>query len=335
MLALVDQANNPLPAGVYVAVYPFGAAFKTANLVGSGWTQAGGLCSITVQAALTYTAVFVGVQAPGAPATFAGQSGNTTTVTVQGYRSPSLSQSGYAIEQANKWPSGPGWFGSVARSPGGIAYAVAYGIAGAIASLDLSAQSELQRLRLWSSAGLDIDSWAADFLDGWFPRIAGESDSSFMARIYSLLSGQVCTLAGIQNAVQLFYNAIALQLGEQANQNLTFDYEGSFDEWGSFDVSQGFSAVDTTVTAWDSQSEQALAQLFGILPPQFVIQLGSHPPNAEQWFLDHSHLDFETFLINDVTYTLSPTAPDPRLAALVTLLKAPGTQPMYLVTSET
>lgn len=333
-LQFLDQAGNPLPAGIYVAVYPYGVAPTGANLVGSAWTTAGGYANVTVSSAVTYTAVFVGTQAPKSPVVFSGASGNITAVVVAGYRSPSLSQAGYAAEQAAKWPMGPGWFGPAARAPGGIAYAIAYGIAGALASLDLSAQEELQRLRLWSATGSDIDSWAADFLNGWFPRVSGETDASFTARVYALLSGQVCTIGGIQNAVQLFYNAIALELGSEAAQNLTFDSQGGFDSWGAFDVAPGFAPTVTPITVWDAQSAQKLAQVYGIVPPQFVIQIGSHPPAAVEWFLDHGHLNRESFLIDVTGYTLSPTAPDPRLGALVTLIKEHGTEPMYLITTE-
>jgi hypothetical protein len=51
--------------------------------------------------------------------------------------------------------------------------------------------------------------------------------------------------------------------------------------------------------------------------------------------LDNSFLDDNTYLISPNAFTLSETPPDARLGALVNLVKAGGTWPLYLTANAT
>lgn len=339
MLALLDETGlNPLPAGIYVAVYPSTGAMDSSTLVGNAWTQPGGLADIDVDNAVQYRAAFVGTQAPQQVQDFVGATG-TTEVICDGYRSPSLSNAGYAIEQTvGVWPKGPGWWGDEARVVGGVAYPFAYGIGGLLELLDLKTQVVLGMERGQSSFGADLDSWARDFVGKWLTRFVeiGESDASFYGRVAGLLGGEKCTIAGEQAIVNAFYVAIEAELAAAYAGNMTFDGQGGYDSQGGYDVTNPFNPADAlpTILVWDRQSRPDLADQYNVNPSNdngdFVIQIGFNPLFSDGWFLDHSHLDLETYLIDSTTYALSEVAPDPRLAALVNLIKAGGTHPLYL-----
>lgn len=335
MLILYDETGvNPLPAGVQVSVYPVNQPQTSANLVGAAWTQPGGTCAIDVVPAVTYVAVFFGGQAPLTQQQFSGGSGDTTTVVVNAYRSPSLSIDGYTDEGSALLPAG--WFSSAALSSGGNAYAVMRGLSGVQEAVDSQAQYELSKSRLQSSAGLDIDSWFADFLGPYLPRFQGEADQTYIARGEAFLQAPPCIQRGLQSVVEGFYKAIAAELAAAYADNLNFDSAGGYGTQGGYDQGQGFSPSQLipTVLVWDRQDHPQLADQFNINPinddGSFVIQIGFRPPNVGAWYLDHSHVDFETFLVDEVTYGISDTAPDPRLAQMVNLLKANGTHPIYI-----
>lgn len=336
MLQIFDETGiNPIPAGIEVSIYPAGQPQNDTTLIASAWTAVGGLADINVSQSVNYVADFFGGQAPDVQQAFSGgPAAATTSVTVVGYRSPSLSTLGYTQEQINLWPSQ--WFSDAARAPGGNAYPFAFGFGALFESLDAQGQYEAEKTRLVSSVGADIDSWNHDFLGTWLPRFQGESDPSFIGRTEAALQEPSCTLQGIQDVVNAFYLAILDELAAAYAGNLTYDDQGGYGSQGGYDTAQGFVPAQAlpTVLVWDRQSRPDLANQFNINPHNndgsFVIQIGFSPPNVNAWYLDFSHLDIETFLVDNNTYTVSTTAPDPRLAALVNLKKSEGTKPIYI-----
>lgn len=338
-LQFYDETGiNPLPAGIEVTVYVSTAQQVPANVIGVGWTKPGGLCDIeNLSNAVIYVATFFGKQAPLQQAPFVGDApGTLVAVTCDGYRSPALSIDGYANEQANFWPSGPGWFGDEAREVGGTAYALAQGNGAMLAVLDLEEQGVLSEMRLQSSEGADIDSWALDMIGPEVSRYVGVTDQQWITFIEAFLSGEKLTRAGIQGIVDAFYTCIEDELAAAYSGNLTYSGMGGYDSGGGYDVTNPFNPADVlpTVYVWDRQSRPDLANTYNVNPNNdngdFVIQIGFNPLFPESWFLDHSHLDFETFLVDSTTFTLSATSPDPRLAVLVALYKQAGTHPLYL-----
>jgi hypothetical protein len=303
LIFLDETGLNPIPAGIAVTVIAVGGLAP----VGTQWTQPGGTCSFPLSLNANYIASFTGRQAPPSPQIFTAQSG-TTTIIVNGYRSPSLSQAGYALEQTILWPTGPGWFSDAAKARGGNAYSIAYSIGGLLESLDAQTQYELTRTRLQNCVGPDIDSWAADFFGGQLPRFAGELDAPYVNRILAVLANPKCTLAAVQRVVTAFYASVGSDVG--GAQNLGFDTQGGDDTWGAFDTFVNTSGTVPTIYVWDKASRPDLAATYSISEPQFVIQLGTSG-----------------------THTLSPAPPDNRLGAMVALVKSAGTQPEYLVFS--
>lgn len=331
-LQFVDEdGNSTLPAGISCTIYNADVNGNPTTLVGSAYTTFGGYCAVDVSLAANYVAEFVGAQAPTANQTFSGSSG-LTVVTVANYRSPVLSPLSYANAACTLYPIG--WAGASELLVGGGLHAVMRGLLGPTASIDSLMQQVQGALRLFSCTGSLIDSWAADYLGSYIVRYDQESDASFMGRVVAALQMPKCTIAALQAIVTAFYAAIATETGEASYQNLTFDGQGGYDTWGGYDMSQGFAPVVPSVSVWDRQSNPTLANLYDVNPNNddgsFVIQIAWSPPNEDAWYLDHGHVDYESYLIDIGSYTLSDTAPDPRLGALVNFTKAGGTKPLYL-----
>jgi hypothetical protein len=269
-LSFVDETGtNPLPAGVQVFVYGNGV------LISSAYTVAGGSAPFVLPANSTFVATFVGRQAPTLPVTFTTDALSRATITVNGYRSPSLSARGYNAELLNLVPVL--WLNDTARAQGGNAYAVGMGYSGVLNWLDQEAQVLLAMQRLQSSTGSDLDSWAMDFFGGQFGRLTGQPDASWSAMIRAILTTPKGTVAGIQAIINVFWPYILLQLG-LPNFAEDTGYGGEDTATGGEDVTQTYTAPspnqaigednfggeDTTVGFEDAPSP-------GFLPPNPIV----------------------------------------------------------------
>lgn len=342
-LSFVDASgNNPLPAGIIVSLYA-----QSGPLVGMGMLQAGGVYPQPF-AAGSYTASFVGTQAPAGSVSFV-STGSSLVVAVPNYQSPVYSAAGYAAEAAyhltRGWFTNPNGTSTLPSGVGPVLYPVllALGEGKEIADADL--QQVLGALRLPSSQGASIDSFAYDFFAGTFYRFAqyGETDAQWISRIESIFSIEKATVAGMQAIINVFWPWILLQMGA-TNQNLAFDTGlGGYDTTGGVDfTSSSVSAnnaqagqsqgVDTfggddngspfidgpaptlltpVPVVFDSQSNPTLSALIqpNIVPLQFCIYL-RYLPNSDA-------------LIRPIN---SPSA---ILTALVNAWKPVGTTPIY------
>jgi hypothetical protein len=202
----LDPNGNQLPAGVRVQVFSGSNTLGSLVLdqfLGYGATTTGSLLATST----TYTASFIGTQAPSNATTFTtpASSGATASVTITGYHSPDLTQANIAVAEAALWPRG--WFSSSAMTSGGVAYNVAYAAAWALQQIDEQHQIVTEMMRLQSSIGQDIDTWAYDFFGNNLPRNAGESDSAYITRIQTMLAIKQSTPAGLNTVANLFGTA--------------------------------------------------------------------------------------------------------------------------------
>jgi hypothetical protein len=326
-----ETGLNTLPPGIRVTVYPAGARQTPPNVAFRGYTQMGGVLNAPLQGAVAYSAVFYGSIAPTQQVSFAANAlpGTNTVVAVPGYRAPFLSAGGYSAELQHRYPRG--WATTPGTPPVLPSFMAA--LAALLAYIDNSEQQQiLADLRLQTSQGAALDSWAYDFFGEYLLRYTNEADSIYYQRILAAF-GEHTTLAAIQNIVNLFYQATAAQTLLELNPSFAWDTLGIFDFRGGFDIlgAQG-NIVIPSVLVWDGQSSPSLASQWNIISRQFVIQIGFNE-NVAAWFLDQAHLDFETVLIDYGTGILSTSPPDVRLGALVDLFKATGTQPLYLTSS--
>jgi hypothetical protein len=97
--------------------------------------------------------------------------------------------------QTKLWPTG--WFTDAARSSGGVAYNLAYGIAGNLQEITAQNQAVILNSRLQSSQGINVDLWVQDFFGPNLPRFSGESDSAYIARAQANLSAKKGTPQGV------------------------------------------------------------------------------------------------------------------------------------------
>lgn len=330
-IKLLTESGNILTteSGIELSVAP--ATPQTQTIAYSGYTQLGGTVGFTPMAAVPYVATFYGTLGPSTPQSFNGASkpGQVTTVSVAGYRAPFLSQGGYIGAQMQHWP--PQRFPDSALQPNGVAYALAYTFAYLLAYFDVETQQTLASERIQTCVASQIDSWAFDFFGNYLLRFPGESDAIYLGRILSMF-GPRCAIDAIQQVVQQFYVATALQTQLQQQQNIAADIIGAADISGGADVYIPPTPIDQlipNVTVWDAQSNPTLAQTYNICPPQFVVQINFD--NSAGWFLDYGYLDYDSFLTSGGAVSVSTTPPDPRLGALVNLVKAAGYKPMYAV----
>lgn len=288
MVTFYDEvlaASNPLPPGILVSIYG-GSMIAPQNLVGSGYLTVGGNLNITLQASGSYTATFVGTQAPSVLAPFQTDANGNALVNVVGYRSPSLSATGYAIEQANIWPTS--LFSPIASTKGGNAYPFAAGQGAIINALDVLLQAALAELRLPTSPGSEfqlplafdetgsydsgagvfdpqyandaIDTWAADFFGPGSPfaRQPNMSDAQWVALIQTTLQTQKLTLIGIQKIVTAWMPWILQQVGSPAQgQGMGLDTYGGVDVATTYmDTAGGVASLENrNIIVFDTQAE--------------------------------------------------------------------------------
>ena len=328
MIVLVDETGlNPLPPGILVTV-------TTANglAVGSGYTQLGGSADIPLGGAIEYIATFAGVGAPTTPQAFVGnaQPNVTTTVPVKGYLSPFLSAAGHT-NSITRWYVRK-WLGDAAKQPGGLAQALFTAFGWALGQLDTEEMQILAAQRAQTAQGPALDSWVYDFLGNYLLRFLDEPDAIYYTRALATLKPGRTTLAAISQIVTSFYVATANQKMQQIiAANLAYD-----SDFGAYDSNLG--AYDQIVTAagglipviavWDTQSNLALAETYGVFPGQFVVQIG-FTGVAAGWYLDNSALDISAVLIDGKDVQTSTTPPDARLGALVNFIKGVGYLPLY------
>jgi len=280
---MLASACNPLPAGILVSFYG-GNTVSPATYSGiTGYVTINGIVDVTLQANQLYTAVFFGDQAPTVYGQFTTDiAGNATNGSLQygapgapcsviGYRSPSLSSLGYAIEQTNLWPSS--WFSSSAMLIGGNAFPVAAGFGNILGLLDYNTQAILSILRLQTLLGANyflntefsnnalyvtngsiqetmysssaINSWAYDFFGNLWVRQTGMTDAQWITLIQTTLQTPKTTLAGIQQILTAWSPWFSSAVSPGASQAL------GFDEYGGMDVAIP-PAPNATVTYTDT-----------------------------------------------------------------------------------
>jgi hypothetical protein len=248
MVTLYDEiigGSNPLPVGVVANFY--GGTLVAGTPI-SGYVSLGGVVNVTLAANTLYTVAFTGTQAPSVTAQFRTDSSGNGVCNVIGYRSPSLSSYGYAIEETNLWPTG--WFSATASSAGGTAYALAAGLGAVVGSADYMAQAVLAKMRLQTCTGAAynlpltfdgtgaydsfgytdaeyatdaIDTWAADFFGSLWVRQSGMSDAQWVSLILALLQTPKTTLSGIQQILTAWAPVYGTSIGTGVSPSLGTD----------------------------------------------------------------------------------------------------------------
>jgi hypothetical protein len=286
----VDAFGNPFPAGVEIQLVNANNA-----PAGSAFSLAGGYANLDVNVGDTYTATFIGVQGPNLPFTFT-VTEQDQVLQVPFYASPTLSEDNYATtdprSQSRLWPRG--WFGDAPP----IALRVAGAVAAVLAAIDALGQYVLGKERVQSSQGLDIASWANDFIGPgiWSPGPT-ETDPAYLARVLLWLQSHFTTLYALQTLVQAYVN-----LFPDPPTVYAFDWQ-----------SDPVTSSEAGLTQYDGQF--CLSFTF---PGQ---------PGLPSWFLGGGFLGDTTYLASQSFY---PYTPPSAVQQIVQLVKACGTQPIYV-----
>ena len=297
---LDSNGTNPLPPSVVISVYPAGAQQNAQTLADSGYVLVGGRVKLTLLENTAYTGVFSGYQAPVQPISFTSptSTSDTTalTIIVAPYTSPVLSAIGYAEAMLDLEPNK--WLTDAAKLPGGNAYNVALGIGSQVAAVDYQAQVLLASLRLDTCEGLQLESYAADFL-GFFPRFPAESDDSYRARIKVELQSDNLTLEAIAKKVQTYIDATP-------------------------------SAEQGTILTFDYRTNPTLSAQVGITDGsgKFCVVLPTVQNDADAFFANRSFLGRNSYLLPLNTLAITSDV-DPNIIAIVERTMAGGATPVY------
>jgi hypothetical protein len=343
VLTFLDQSGKGyVPPGVIVTAYPLGVPQIPKNVAGSGTVGVAGSLNIPLAAGEYFVATFTGnsSQTPQYAAIFeTSGNGSNTAVVVPAFGSPVLSADGYADQLRNvHYPKG--WLDDEENTPVANTWFAAIG--GLIGDVDTTLQIERTAMRLSSCTGSYLDSFMRDLFNNTFPRLTGETDPLYYARLLVFTNRIRMTLACISAVVQT-YIASSVNL-PKGGSGLGLDSEGGLDDnSGSFDqvppgATGGSGAgtannlgLDTTEGGLDT-TEGALdnAQVPTGLPSVVVFDVQSDPVSSAAVSL----LDGQVCIYFKYQGYNNPPqvmgAPDAVLIYLVNIVKRCGTGVVYV-----
>lgn len=214
------------------------------------------------------------------------------------------SQGDWTYRVLNLLPSG--WFSSSAMTGGGVLYAFAAGLLVNFPFHSNQISYWNLQTRIKTATDINLTYIADDFFGvGNFPRLPGESDSSYSARIIAEVLSPANTCPAIQEAAQTYIND-------------TYAISGQI-----------------TITVFDLMTNAAAYEALGLSPPEFVVLWGFQPPAGMGWFLGrslsgNSYLGGSTFIFGTGPFLpLYGGSIDPGLAAVVANKDSEGTVPVY------
>ena len=250
------------PDGLYQATFAFSSnnctVAKGANLVCSepmlfAETGTVGFNSTTLNSGLGYYATFEGGWGPTSSIQSAQFTGNTQTVSVPTYISPSLDASGYANAAIELLPNG--WFSETATVSGGNLYNLMNGLTTGLELIDAQNQTIYSSLRPQSCIGVRLDSWVQDYYGITLPRFPGESDPAYYTRVQANLAARKGTVQGI-TAVAQAYGSVIVTEPWQVIQSGAYDTDGTI----GYDAAGMYGDQHPLIECWVTPSSTLSAQ---------------------------------------------------------------------------
>ena len=216
------------------------------------------------------------------------------------------------------------WFSSTAITGGGVLYSVAQGIVSNFPFHTMQASYQTLQTRISTATDTNLDQISTDFFGITLPRLPGESDTSFRARIKAAIVAPKSTIAAIQNAVDFYYaNIYVIPAGV-----LSLDTGGALDTWGSLDMTGGGIIDLPTATIWDQMTDPTDASIYGITPTQFVVEAVFPIRKGTGWALTYTPITYSACFVF-ISLMPFPGVVDPNLEQIVTEYKAEGCIPVY------
>jgi hypothetical protein len=137
------------------------------------------------------------------------------------------------------------------------------------------------------------------------PRLAGETDDAYRARMLEALTAGKLTLGAIQTAVNNYLLSVT-------NSDGIIPTGYVYDLRSDPDACAADAAAGTTIEVLD-----------------FVIQITTTLSINDAWFLDYTPLDYETYLFSGSTTYGGDSTVDPALVDAVNRIKAAGTNAVF------
>ena len=106
----------------------------------------------------------------------------------------------FAARIARSFPTG--WSSPQAKQPGGNLYSLMKSLSAELSAIESSLAYALGSERIGTAVAPELDLAAQDFFGSAFPRIGGETDSAYSARILAALFPTGATRAAVSAAVQ-------------------------------------------------------------------------------------------------------------------------------------
>lgn len=165
------------------------------------------------------------------------------------------------------------WWNQIALQPGGVTYVFLIATAAAYYyHLNSQLDYDVLQTRILTATGLNLENISFDFLGNTLPRVPGESDASYAARIIAAITAPRATIASIQAAVNFYFANLYVPPFSSIFPLFALDIVGGFDTRGGLDTSAGVQALPSA-DIWDQQSDPTDATTYDISPPYFVVDI--------------------------------------------------------------
>lgn len=224
------------------------------------------------------------------------------------------------------------WWAQAALVPGGVTYVVLLAMAAALyyhkaGQLDYT----ILQTRILTATGLNLENISNDFFGSSLPRIAGESDMSYAARIIAQIQAPKATIAALTAAINFYFSNVYVVPFSSIYPFFGLDIVGGLSTRGGLLPFDGLTQALPSAIVWDRQSDPTDADTYNINPPQFVVDIDFPVRTGTGWFLKYTPLTYNTYLFDTITLRpIDPSLLDPGLVAVVNDVKAEACIPVYL-----
>lgn len=297
-IAFQDIHGNPIPPTVRADVYRLQDSPQS-PVVTSAYLGVDSQITVPLTVGKAYRIQYVDRAAPDFPSFIVPVDDSLLTVVPDGYQSPWANTAGYAQIVAENFH-----LDRVAHSelrPGGGVYVLLRTMAKLMSTLDGFGRANAAGERFPTGNATQVDSYAQDFLGDTFPRLPGEINADFVARVEAWFQTPFGTLPAIALAVKSYFDS--------------------------------YSANESGYDVFDRQTDPGRSAKYGLTAGQVAIIVYHAYTTSSAWVLGRSTLGHNTTLSDRNAFSLSRIAPDPILGARIARVKAAGVVPVYITAS--